>query len=515
MKIQWSKYAHFALYLSLIAVLFSAGYYIVTRKFDLVLQISLALIIIGLAVFALLDPQKVRQAVTGRQARYGSNVFVMFVAILGILVVINYLVYKNSKRWDLTEDKQHTLSKETLDILGSLTSPVIAEAYFTPNSSTATAKDLLETYKYHSNGKFSYEFIDPIQDPVRATAAKVNRDGTIVVKMKDRSEQIAYASEQELTTALIRLEHPEKKTIYFLTGHGEYSIESGDQKGYNQARITLEGKNYKVSTLNLISERKIPEDATVIIVAGPQKPITQEEADLLAVFTNNGKGLIYLTEPLPVTQFGTQQDPLADYLSKVWKISLGNDLILDPAVNPPTVAISDTYGNHAITNPMTTMATVFFTARSVSVTETSSGDFSSTVLVKTGSSAWGETDFQALQNNRYQPDQGKDLLGPVPLAVASTNNASNGRIVVIGDADFGSNQLYAQSGNSDFFVNSVDWVARQDTMINLTPKNMTTRILMAPSIVNMGIILLVTVFLIPGIVFIVGISVWISRRRKG
>src|SRR5512138_4032809 len=102
------RFAPIGLYLALAAAIASAGIFIVQRQFNLPLQISLGLIVIGFAIFAILDPARVRHALTGRQARYGSNALVMILAFLGILILVNYLIYKFPKRWDLTADKSHT-----------------------------------------------------------------------------------------------------------------------------------------------------------------------------------------------------------------------------------------------------------------------------------------------------------------------------------------------------------------------------------------------------------------------
>ena len=95
MKREWRRFAPFGLYLSLIAALVSAALFIIQREWNLYLQISLGLVVIGLALFSLLDPERVRVGLTGRQARYGSNSFILSIAFVGILVVLNYLVYKN------------------------------------------------------------------------------------------------------------------------------------------------------------------------------------------------------------------------------------------------------------------------------------------------------------------------------------------------------------------------------------------------------------------------------------
>ncbi len=71
------KYAVIGLYVSLAAALTALGLYIVFKQFNLPLQIALGFVVIGLAVFAILDPKRVREAFTGRQAKYGSNALVM------------------------------------------------------------------------------------------------------------------------------------------------------------------------------------------------------------------------------------------------------------------------------------------------------------------------------------------------------------------------------------------------------------------------------------------------------
>ena len=58
MKPEWRRFAPLGLVISSIAVLVSIGLYVVFRRFDLAMQISLGLIVIGLALFALLDPAR-------------------------------------------------------------------------------------------------------------------------------------------------------------------------------------------------------------------------------------------------------------------------------------------------------------------------------------------------------------------------------------------------------------------------------------------------------------------------
>ena len=125
MKPELRRYAPVGLLVALLAIVAAAVFYILYREFNLQVKISLGIFILGLAAFAFLDPDRVRISFTGRQARYGSNALVLTLAFVGVLVVVNYLFYTNSKQWDLTQDKSFTLSTETLDALKGLKEPVM------------------------------------------------------------------------------------------------------------------------------------------------------------------------------------------------------------------------------------------------------------------------------------------------------------------------------------------------------------------------------------------------------
>jgi ABC-type uncharacterized transport system involved in gliding motility auxiliary subunit len=64
-------------------------------------------------------------------------------------------------------------------------------------------------------------------------------------------------------------------------------------------------------------------------------------------------------------------------------------------------------------------------------------------------------------------------------------------------------------------MNSIDWAAEQENLINLTPKQTTNRFLVPPKVYVQGLILLITVFILPGLVIVGGIVMWIQRRRQG
>jgi len=88
-------------------------------------------------------------------------------------------------------------------------------------------------------------------------------------------------------------------------------------------------------------------------------------------------------------------------------------------------------------------------------------------------------------------------------------------VVVFGTANLAVDQIFDTSGNGDMFINSVDWSAEQENLVNLTPKNPTERTFTPPSQIHWILILLSSVFIIPGFVLLGGISTWLARRRQG
>jgi ABC-type uncharacterized transport system involved in gliding motility auxiliary subunit len=518
MKINWRRLAPAGLYITLLAIIVSTALYTIQRQWNLPLQISLAFIVIGLALFIILDPARTREILAGRQARYGSNALIMSVAFFGILLVVNYVAYKNPQRWDLTAGKQRTLTQETLDTLDRLPQPVMATAFYPSGVSTQQVQQLLDDYKFFSKGKFDYKFVDPIADPVAARAANVALEtgGTIVVNMGDRQEKVSSASENEMTSAMVRL-LSEKLVLYFLVGHGEYRPEATGDQSYTKLKGVLESKNYTVKELDLLSTNTIPEDARVIVVAGPRKPVTKPEMDLVKGFQEKGGALIVMEEPSIFTDYGDQADLLAQYLQTDWGIIVGQDIVVDMTSQQPFQVYAYRYADYPITNKLLDqrLGTAFPTARSIQASETFT-DVNTSELIFTAPQSWAETDMQAVQSNaNLTPDEGAEQIGEVPLAVAADRQTSGARVAVFGDADFAIDVNFNFLGNGDLLVNTIDWAANQESIINLTPREQVQRIMVTPTVTIVGLILFGSMILIPGLVVVAGIVVWIMRRKRG
>lgn len=504
--------------LLIVKLLSIAGIYTLPNEavFNWILGGSSALVFIGLASFALLDPNRVRRLLTGRQARYGSNAAIMLIAFVGILLVVNILVINNpGKPYDLTEGKQNSLASQTLETLKALPSPVQATAFYSSEVSSEGAQKLLENYKTLSNGKFTYTFVDPVQYPLTARQAGITGDGKIYLQMGDQHEIVSYASEQELTSALIRLVNPGQQTIYFLTGHGERDILTSGDTSYSAARSALEAKNYTVMSLNLLATNKIPEDTTVIVIAGPLQPVSASEVVLLKDYVDGGGSLIIMEDPLPLTQFGNSIDPLADYLALNWGITFNNDIVVDTTTNNLSWAVSQLpYTSHPITEKLQNMVSFFPAARSLAISPNTANP--PEAFISTTDAAWGETDFSSLQaNGQVGFDPTSDLPGPLPLAVAASNAANGSHVTVFGNSSFASDGFFGQYGNGDVFLNSIDWSIGQEQLMSLSSPTPVTRTLVFTS--NFWLLTMAISFLclLPGLVIAGAVVSWLIRRSKG
>jgi len=489
---------------------------------NLAFQISIALVVLGLATYAFLAPDATRRFLTGRQARYGSNSLILALAFIGILFATNYIVYNNQDLlgapWDFTEDKSNTLAPETLDILNALPENIKATAYYSNAINPQPAQELLQKFKNNSNGKFDYVFVDPNQNPLEVRQAGITGDGKILLQMGEAKEIASSANEAELARAMIRLINPTQRVVYFLQGHGEATLNPADERSFTTAQQTLEEKNYIVKPLNLLSETEIPADAEVIVVAGPQKPLSQDEVNMLKGFVDKGGSLVVMQDPRALTEFGTAYDPIAKYLSQDWGIIINNDLILDfsGTTDNQLNAVSESANMHPITQNLSqNYAVIMPNAQSLSTKPLDSVDVVVTPLIFTSANSYGETKLDVSEGEQIQYDEGIDNIGPLNMAVAGENLTTKGRVVVFGNSLFAINAYFDVYGNGNFFINSLDWAAEQENLINLTTRPQTQRIFLPPSQLRFLILGVVMIIVIPGMVVFFGISSWIARRRRG
>ena len=464
---------------------------------------------------------------TRRQARYGAIATASVFVILGIVVAINYLSAKQNRRWDLTENQQFSLSEQTVKVLQNLDAPVKFTVF-----DRATAFDRfrprLDEYAYHSD-RVSVEYVDPDSKPVQAKEYEVQTYGTIVLDYKDRRERVTSDNEQDITNALIKAVSGKERTVYFLQGHGEKDPTSTERDGYSAVVDTLRRDNYKVEKLPLAQQKDVPEDATVVVIAGATSDLLEQEIEALKRYLGRAGKLMVLVDP-PVGQQASQ--PNLEALLKEWAITLGRNMVVDVSgmTNEPSLAVAIGYPSHAITERFNTL-TIYPLARSVEPVSGGAGGRVAQPLVETSPRSWAESNLTSIGNGEgvaMEEDKG-DKPGPVTVAAAVSAPVDQPppldpkakpedapkpetRIVVFGDSDFPSNAYGGIEGNPNLFANAVNWLAQQENLIAIRPKEAgDRRLTMTAS--QQRMVFLLSMLAIPAIVFGAGIFTW-SRRRS-
>src|SRR5207249_784398 len=151
-------------------------------------------------------------------------------------------------------------------------------------------------------------------------------------------------------------------TVYFTQGHGEKTIDGAERNGYTNAKAGLEKENYVVKTVNLVQEGKVPDDASVLVIAGPTSEPFPNELELIDTYLNKGGSALILLDPPPAAS-------LSDFLKK-WSIDVGNNFVVDASGvgrlfgAGPSIPLVTNYSHHKITEHFNVM-TFFPLVRSV------------------------------------------------------------------------------------------------------------------------------------------------------
>jgi ABC-type uncharacterized transport system involved in gliding motility auxiliary subunit len=488
---------------------------------------TIAVILGGVLVVASLavKTDEIRSSLGRRSSRFGINSAVSVLFLLGILVFVNYLGAQHVKRVDTTSEKIYSLSDQSASVAQQVKQDLKIKAFY-PGGDYAPAKDLFELYKAKNN-KISFEFIDPDRQPQVAQQYNVTqygesqnpmsgeslRYGTTILDMAGKTERIEKQSEalreEDVTNALMKIVKGEKKTVYFVQGHGEKSIDDTEKNGYSTAKAGLEKDNYTIKTLNLVQENKVPDDASVLVMDGPTSEPFPNELELIDGFLNKGGSVAIFLDPPPAAS-------LSDFMKK-WSIDVGNNIVVDASGvgrlfgAGPSIPLVTKYSRHKITERFNVM-TFFPLVRSITAAKEPANGVTVSSLFESNERSWGETDTKS---NEVSFDEKKDLKGPVSLAVVATKDLpenKKGRLVVFGDSDFASNSAFGLQGNGNLFLNTVSWLAQDESFISIRTKNPEDRRLTLTEAQG-RLVSYVTLLFLPVGVLAAGISVWMKRRK--
>ncbi len=494
-------------------------------------------VLLGAAVFMSLDTLRERMRSGGgrRAGKYGTSAIVGTVLGIVILGFLGFLSTRYHHRFDVSEAGVHTLSQQTSDLLADLDEDVAITGFFSEMQSPEVSA-LLDRYAFESE-RVSVRYKDPNDDPLLVEELGLDTEslsrGVIHIELAsgeqtNLSEFTGAHFEPDVTNALMKLLKSTGKKVYFLTGHNERTVTGATEgtfdegpESYGRAAAALVNETYAVEPFLLATMESVPADASAVVVSGPTRPFLPHELAALEAYVSSGGGLFVAIDPRAQTN-------LYD-LTSGWGVTFGDDAIIDRQAalfGQATTPIADDYAEgHPIT-ALFAEPTLFPMARSLELAEEATG---LTVLVQTGEASWAERSLDASRESGRVEYDDLDLLGPVPIAVAGTPGASEagahdphgdaappptGRVVLVGDSDFATNQYFDTLRNKDLFVNSISWLAGEAAGITVRP-NVSRSSSFQMSQDEFRRIQFLSLFVLPEAIAVAGVLTWWLRRKAG
>ncbi len=476
----------------------------------------------------------------------GLQVTFLVLVVLSVVVMVNYISRDYFLRFHTSTRTRLELSPRTVGLLRSLTNRVKVTLYYDSKDEQAlysTVADLLGEYRL-VNPRITVQTVDYIRDPDLAQQIKAkynlsalnekdvvifecegktrqiegNRLATYVDKLAGRTPEgkllierkpMAFLGEIAFTRALLDVTSPRPLKAYFLQGHGEDQIDSGDAvMGYLKF-VSILGQNCITNEpLSLLGTNAVPSDCNLLVIAGPRDVIPEAELDKIEQYLNQGGRLLALFNYASATK----NTGLEGVLAK-WGVDVGHNVVTDSqnTVRGMDVKVSNFgTGKHPIVNSLLQSRLHLSLPRTVG-----------RLKLQAEAADAPRVDEIAFSGPNATVVGGLARRPPFPLMVAVEKGAikdviterGSTRVVVVGDSVFLGNLQIDSAGNRDFAVSAVNWLLERTQLLGgVGPRPITQyKIVMTKTQLHQAQWVLLGA--LPGSVLVVGGLVWLRRRR--
>ena len=480
----------------------------------------------------------------------GLNVWAAIVLFAVVIVMINVISSRHYRRWPLGWQDYLALSPKTQSLLHDLHARIRIIVFMNRSDRYfGDIRDLLQEYVYAASRspelRMAVEYVDPDRDLVRARELaaehELKDEGVVIFECEGRRtyvepgqifdytlnlneqgslerQQGAFRGEQMFSSAILNVTQARRPIVYMLTGHGERDMEDfGSPAGYSAIVRAMRRDNIEVRSLRLAESGQVPADTGVLIIAGPRRRLSQVEVDQIAQYLDRSGRLLLCVDPRAETGL---EDLLND-----WGIRAADETVVGLSLTGEELFVN-AYGEHPITRDLSRVTTMFYRPRRIEVVPGSGNESDDradrprvTVLAACGEDGWAETDPD-MTPPRLDP--AVDFPGRHAVAVAIERGAVAGidveldptRLVVVGDSSFISNGAMSGGvgGNRDFFMSALNWLLDRDALMALGPKD-PTEIHLNMTRPQLRLTYLLIVGAMPGLVALIGVGVWLKRRR--
>ncbi|MGE0171520.1 MAG: GldG family protein [Oligoflexales bacterium] len=461
---------------------------------------------IGGALFVawiVFDIEHIKRFFLRKGSKYGLSSGVSLA--LGILVLVGACFLANkprfNKTYDVTRSGANTLSEQSLKIIDNAKeakTSIEVVGFFLEDGQKDSFQDLLRLYTTKGlDAKTT--FVNPQEDPTRARAENITQGNTVIVKLGKQEARITTFNEEKFTNAIVNVMKNKEKKVYFTAGHGEPELENAEGEGLKTLTEALKGQKYVVESLPILEKGAIPDDADLLVIAGPQYDFKDQELNLLKDYLKKAKPLLVMIDAVVNV-------PALNGLLKDYGISFNDDLLIlrpdDPRVQllgQDNAIISDFDSFNPVTKDFagkSAVALLMPQTRSIAEHTDNPNSMKVSLVAKTSEVIIGinnvksNTDLQNIgtdriktgtfgaiavatgqvggtelaENKEVKPDQASDVKGK-PTASKEL------RIVAVGSSKIATNFGASRAENLNVVLNSTNYLLQDEDFISIRPKD--------------------------------------------
>ena len=455
--------------------------------------------------------------------RNSLKLIVGTIGFFAMLIAVQAVLAHYNRRIDLTLQQKFTLAPRTQRVVSNLKQDVQAIAFIHPdrpeNYFLSDMLSRMDTLSPH----FRHTIVDMNRSPAIAQQYDARRYGTIVFESEGRRQQSSLqAGENDVVSALLHVTRSKEKMIYFITGHGEGDLSDPQpEDGYTKLRGAMADEFYIEKQISLADTGGVPDDAAVVVLLGPKDPFLPFELEALEAYLKRGGALFVLLDTKGSANLGPFLEQYGVYLLDYIAVDPSKRMYAGESI---TFRASRTAQTHDMIKSVNAPP-IFSLSRVVEVRQDLSKGIKAAPILATSGSGWGSAEQSVSAQHDIEFVEGRDLPGPVPIAgeVMLSNgnqdthqNTHQGRIVIFGDVDFAHNGLLEQGGNRDLFINAVNWLADDESQIGERDTKQPAGVKQFFMSAEQGQeILIISTIIMPSSFLIIGVSVFLWRRRRG
>jgi ABC-type uncharacterized transport system involved in gliding motility auxiliary subunit len=447
-----------------------------------------------------------------RRLRAGSASLLVSVTVLAVLVALNVLASRTTLAWDMTRSGINTLAPQSALAAKRLDADLLVIGLFRagPRNGQAEAESLVGLYVAESS-RVTYRGESFDRDLADVRRYSVREPNTLVLDYRGKTQQLTQAlqTEQDLTTALLKLEADHVPVVCWAAGAGGRSRTDTTADGYSSVVDILARNNFQTTDVLIAELTSIPSDCDEVALIGPTIALSASSVKAVDDYLEVGGSLLIAGDPWSQAPAATAS------LSQVLKpfgLGFSGALIVEPdaarAFDAITPAVVD-YGRSPITRDIQGIASFF--PQTTAITGAPVASATAVVIGATTTNSYAVT---APRGNLAR--QAADTPGPFvimeTLEVAA--GPKNARIAVVGTSGFAENRVLPPSSsdaNLELVMGTFQWLAREDGLISI-PAKPARAVPLTLTQQDQGTIIFITIFLMPSLIVLGGVMVWWRRR---